>query len=87
MPDGFRIAPHTHPADEHITVLSGALVAGMGTVSDDKAMSMFAAGSYAVMAADTPHFVTAKGPTVVQVHGVGPFVVNYVNRADDPSKR
>ena len=31
--------------------------------------------------------LSAKGATVVQVHGVGPFVVNYVNPADDPSKQ
>ena len=32
------------------------------------------------------HYVMAKGETVVQVHAMGPFVVNYVNPADDPSK-
>ena len=39
------------------------------------------------MAATMPHYAVAKGVTVVQVHGVGPFVVNYVNPADDPSKK
>lgn len=28
-----------------------------------------------------------KGSTAVRVHGVGPFIVNHVNPADDPSKR
>jgi len=87
MPNGYKIAPHTHPTDEHITVLSGTFVAGMGKTWDDTKMGKFAPGSYAVMAADIPHFATANGTTVVQVHGVGPFVVNYVNPADDPSKR
>lgn len=86
MPDGYRIAPHTHPTDEHVTVLSGVLRAAMGPTWDDKALGDFAAGSYANMAATMPHFVIAKGATVVQVHGIGPFVVNYVNPADDPSK-
>ena len=86
MPDGYKIAPHTHPTDEHVTVLSGVLRAGMGPKWDDKALGDFAAGSYANMAATMPHYVQAKGATVVQVHGVGPFVVNYVNPADDPSK-
>ena len=45
------------------------------------------AGSYANMAATMSHYAQAKGATVVQVHGVGPFVVNYVNPADDPSKK
>jgi len=86
MPNGYKIAPHTHPTDEHVTVLSGVLRAGMGPKWDDKSLGDFAAGSYANMAATMPHYVEAKGPTVVQVHGVGPFVVNYVNPADDPSK-
>src|SRR5262245_59812995 len=30
MPDGYKIPPHFHPADEHVTVLSGSLYMGMG---------------------------------------------------------
>ena len=87
MPDGYRVAPHTHPGDEHVTVLSGTFRAAMGKAWDDTALGDFAPGSYAVMVADMAHYGTAKGATVVQVHGVGPFVVNYVNPADDPSKK
>ena len=43
--------------------------------------------SYANMATGMPHYAMAKGVTVVQVHGVGPFVVDYINPADDPSKK
>ena len=87
MPDGYKIAPHTHPTDEHVTVMSGTFRAAMGSKWDDKALGDFPAGSYANMAATMPHYAMAKGATVVQVHGVGPFVVNYVNPADDPSKK
>jgi ketosteroid isomerase-like protein len=87
MPDGYKIAPHTHPTDEHVTVLSGVFRAAMGTTWDDKALGDFAPGSYANMATGMAHYALAKGATVVQVHGVGPFVVNYVNAADDPSKK
>jgi ketosteroid isomerase-like protein/quercetin dioxygenase-like cupin family protein len=87
MPDGYKIAPHTHPTDEHVTVMSGTFRAAMGEKWDDKALGDFAPGSYANMAAGMAHYAAAKGATVVQVHGVGPFVVNYVNPADDPSKQ
>jgi ketosteroid isomerase-like protein/quercetin dioxygenase-like cupin family protein len=87
LPDGYKIAPHTHPTDEHVTVLSGTFAAAMGKAWDDKALADFAPGSYAVMVAGMPHYATAKGTVVVQVHGVGPFVVDYVNPVDDPSKR
>jgi hypothetical protein len=30
------------------------------------------------------HFAWATGETEVQVHGMGPFALHYVNPADDP---
>ena len=87
FPNGYKIAPHWHPTDEHVTVLSGTMAAAMGQSWDDKALANLPAGSYAVMAATMPHYATARGATVVQVHGMGPFVLNYVNPADDPSKK
>jgi hypothetical protein len=59
----------------------------MGKAWDDKAIADLPAGSYAVMPATMPHYAMAKTPTVLQVHGMGPFVLNYVNPADDPSQK
>lgn len=87
FPNGYRIPPHWHPTDEHVTVLSGTFAAAMGETFDAKQLSDLTAGSYAVMSATMPHFAMAKGVTTVQVHGMGPFVLNYVNPADDPSKK
>jgi quercetin dioxygenase-like cupin family protein len=87
MPAGYKIAPHSHPTDEHVTVLSGTLAAAMGNTFDDKALKDLATGSYANMAAGMNHYVQARTATVVQVHGMGPFVVNYANPSDDPSKK
>ena len=28
-----------------------------------------------------------EGETVIQLHGTGPFEINYVNAADDPRKK
>jgi hypothetical protein len=41
-------------------------------------------GSYALLPRDMHHFAQSKTATVVQVHGMGPFQVNFVNPADDP---
>src|SRR5690348_6745209 len=30
FPNGYKIAPHTHPTDEHVTVISGHFKVGMG---------------------------------------------------------
>ena len=79
-----RIPPHWHPIDEHLTVLSGTFRLGMGTNGDERATTALAAGAYAMVAAKMVHYAWADGATTVQVHGIGPFVINYVNPADDP---
>src|SRR5262245_7666008 len=79
-----RVPPHWHPTDEHITVLSGTFLLGMGERADESAATPLVAAAYAFAPAKMPHFAWSKGDTVVQVHGIGPFVINYVNPADKP---
>jgi quercetin dioxygenase-like cupin family protein len=86
FPAGYKIAPHWHPGDEHVTVLSGTIAFGMGDKFNESGMKTLTAGGYAMMPAEMRHFARTKAPTIVQVHGTGPFVLNYVNPADDPSK-
>jgi quercetin dioxygenase-like cupin family protein len=87
LPDGYRIMPHTHPKDERVTVLSGTLQMGTGDRYDEKATKPMAAGSYGRMGAGVRHFAYARGETIIQVHGQGPWVVEYVNPNDDPRKK
>jgi quercetin dioxygenase-like cupin family protein len=86
VPAGYKIAPHWHPTDEHVTVISGTFALGMGEKFDAKAMKEMPAGSYGMLPAEMRHYAMAKTAAIVQVHGMGPFVLNYVNPADDPSK-
>jgi len=87
MPDGYKIAPHWHPKRENVTVVSGSFKVGMGDKFDESKMMSFPAGSFAYMDPDMHHYAMASGPTIVQVHGISPFQFNYVNPADDPSKK
>lgn len=87
MPDGYKIAPHWHPKRENVTVISGNFKVGMGDKFDKTKMTNFAAGSFAYLDPDMHHYAMAAGPTVVQVHGMSPLQFNYVNPADDPSKK
>jgi quercetin dioxygenase-like cupin family protein len=87
MPAGYKVAPHWHPTDEHVTVLSGKFALGMGDKFDKVAMKELPAGGYALLPADMRHFAMAKTAATVQVEGPGPFVLTYVNPADEPSKR
>jgi hypothetical protein len=87
MPDGYRIMPHTHPADERVTVRKGTLLVGMGDAFDAGKTNPMATGASGGMPANTSHFVQAKGATVVEVSTMGPFAMTYVNPSDDPSKK
>lgn len=81
-----RIPPHWHPTDEHLTVLSGTFFIGIGEQVDKRTAMELRAGSYAMVSAKMPHYGWTKGDTVVQIHGIGPFAINYLNPADDPNK-
>ena len=86
-PDGYKVPPHWHPVAEHVTVLEGTFVIGMGDKFDESAGKELVAGSFASMPKGTRHFAWAKGETIIQVHGIGPFELIYVNPADDPRKK
>ena len=87
LPDGFQIQPHWHPAVEHVTVISGTFNLGMGEKFDKSAGRALAAGSFAFMPPGMRHYAWTTGETVLQVHGMGPWKINYVNPADDPRNR
>jgi len=87
LPDGYKIMPHWHPTDESITVISGTFQVGMGDTWSDSSLKDLKAGDYGRMGKTMRHFAQAKGDTVIQVNGVGPFAITYVNPKDDPRKK
>src|SRR4029078_5817734 len=84
MPDGSRVPPHIHPKPERVTVISGTLYFGMGETFDMKKGRELPTGSFGTWPAGMKHFGWAKGETVIQLHGMGPWTLTYVNPADDP---
>ena len=84
LPAGYRIPPHWHATDEHVTVLSGVVSMGMGETFDEKAMMALPVGGFAAMPPNTRHYLMTKSPATIQVHGTGPFAITYVNPKDDP---
>jgi hypothetical protein len=87
LPDGYKVPPHWHPSDENVTVLKGTFLIGKGEKFDPSKTEELPAGSFMRMPKTMRHFATAKGETVIQLNGVGPFEINYVNPADDPRKK
>ena len=87
MPDGFKIMPHWHPAVEHITVVSGTFHVGMGDQFDAAKAGALPTGTFAFLAPQMHHYAWAEGETVIQLHGVGPWQINYLDPANDPRKQ
>jgi len=88
-PAGGKIQPHWHPKDEHVTVIKGTIFFGMGEKLHKRGAHEFPAGSYLKLPAKMPHFAwtSRKGESIIQVHGMGPFQVIFVNPADDPRNK
>jgi quercetin dioxygenase-like cupin family protein len=84
FPSGYKIAPHTHPTDENITVITGTFRVGMGKTFDARTMTTLPAGGFVIAPANMAHYAAAQGVTVVQIHSMGPFALTYVNPADLP---
>jgi hypothetical protein len=80
--DGAKIPAHWHPTDENVTVLKGTFLVGMGETFDESKLQTMNVGNFLTMPKEMRHFGTCKGETIVQVHGMGPFKVNWVNPVD-----
>ncbi|HUR00691.1 MAG TPA: cupin domain-containing protein [Gemmatimonadaceae bacterium] len=87
VPKGYRIPPHFHPTDEHLTIIKGTFLVGMGDRIDAKHTMALNAGGFATASAQQHHYAIAKTHTIVQVHAMGPFQLTYVNPADDPTRK
>ena len=85
MPAGYRIPPHFHQVDEHVTVISGAFQVGMGDTFDEGKLTTLPPGTFGVIPPGMRHFARAAKATVIQLHGTGPWGLTYVNPADQPN--
>jgi quercetin dioxygenase-like cupin family protein len=86
VPAGYAIPPHTHPANEVVTVISGTFNLGLGETADRGLAKPLPSGSFFTTMPGTPHFAYADEETVIQITTNGPWGIKYVNPADDPQK-
>jgi quercetin dioxygenase-like cupin family protein len=84
MPDGYFMPAHRQPGAEIITVISGTVIVGVGEGFDRERSEALRAGSVVILPAQKPHYFRAVGETTLQVEGIGPLQIEYVNPADAP---
>lgn len=80
--DGAKVPAHWHPTDEYLTVLKGTFLVGTGETYDESRLRTMNVGNFILMPKEMRHFAMNKGETIVQIHGTGPFKVNWVNPAE-----
>jgi len=87
MPANYAVPPHHHPTDEIVRVRSGTLNYGMGDKLDKaNAGQLTDPKTHVSMSANMNHWVFTTEPTLVEVSGMGPFQITYVDPKDDPRK-
>ena len=77
----FVLPPHTHPRNERVTVVEGALNVGFGDTVDKAASTRFEVGDYYINRAGAHHFVWSDEPVTVQLTGIGPWAIHPVAEA------
>jgi hypothetical protein len=86
FPSGYKIPPHWHTNDEQLTIISGTFVIHMGDTMDAPAHELGQA-SYHFLPAKAHHAAETKSETIVQLDGMGPFDIHYLNPADNPKNK
>lgn len=86
FPANYAIPAHSHPTDENVVIVSGALTFGMGDKLVKAATNTtLSTGGYALMPANMNHFAfTGSKAATIVLYGQGPVEFKYVNPADDP---
>ena len=85
MPAGYKIPPHWHTKDEQLTIVSGNFVLHMGDTMEAPAATL-STGGFHFLPGKAHHAAEATEETIVQVDGMGPFDIHYLNPADNPNK-
>ncbi len=75
---GYIIMPHTHPEDENIVVVKGSWALGMGDRFNRDTLEPMEVGDYGFAGKKMAHFALSKSDTIIQVHGSGPFITQWV---------
>lgn len=87
LPPDYKIPPHWHPGDERVTVISGTFNVGRGDQLDPVKGKVLPAGSFMLMPPTTNHFAWVKEETIIQINGIGPWALKFLNPDDGPRSK
>jgi hypothetical protein len=83
LASGRWIAPHWHPNEKVVAVMSGTLLFGHGETLDSSSARVVGPGGTVRVPATARHYEGARGQTLVLLTGLGPLRTNPVRAGDD----
>jgi quercetin dioxygenase-like cupin family protein len=88
LPRNLKIGVHTHPAVERVTILSGTFYFATGDKFDRRQAAAYRPGDGFIVPAGMPMYAyTGKEESILQIQGVGPWGIHYLDPADNPMKK
>ncbi len=87
LPKDYEVPAHSHPVVQRITVLSGTLHIGRGDKFDRSKTKSMPPGAISIVRPGTNYFVWTTEEVIVQVHGVGPWDIAYIDPLEDPRRK
>jgi quercetin dioxygenase-like cupin family protein len=88
VPANLKIGVHTHPTFERVTVISGSLYFAIGEKFDSAKAQEYKPGDVFIVPTGMPMFgYTKKQETVLQIHGTGPWGMDFIKPGEDPKKK
>jgi quercetin dioxygenase-like cupin family protein len=86
LPPESKIGVHTHPTVERVTVVDGALHFAPEDKFDPARATVYKTGDGFIVPPGMAMFAfTKKQGATLQIHGMGPWGITYLDPADDPS--
>lgn len=88
FPPRTRLPVHSHPDERVRTVLAGTYYSAVGERFDAAAMATFPAGTHSHVPVKVWQYAETRDEgAVIQIVGVGPTGIDYLNPDDDPRRR
>jgi quercetin dioxygenase-like cupin family protein len=88
LPANTKIGVHTHPVTERVTVISGTFYFATGDTFDPAQAKAYQPGDTLIIPVGVSMYAASRDQeTVLQLHGTGPWGINYHNLADDPRNK
>lgn len=88
LPPNSKVGVHTHPVVERVTVISGTFYLGIGDKFEPAKAKAYTPGAVTIMPVGMPMYAyTTQDEAVIQIHGTGPWGINFLNPADNPMKK